>query len=195
MSVFNPKQIREEGYVMTRKVTLETLFAHEIVQKYVGRSGMAHAISVAEYAFDFAIKYNVNPELAAKAGFLHDIGHYEWYQKDGDWDFGQYKQYDIHAIKGSARAHKLLVRCGEDLQAAKEIALAVLLHTDSFLPEGQLNLTPLQKVVKKADEQDEEPNGNHHYRKIDSNTALKRIQLLDTKIDRSFKYKDLEKTS
>ncbi|WP_138419927.1 HD domain-containing protein [Aquibacillus sediminis] len=179
---------------MNRKVTLENLFVHPIVQKYVGRSGMAHAIRVAEKAFHIAIKTNVNPDLAAKAGLLHDIGHYEWYQ-NGKWDYQQYKQNDIHAIKGSARAHKLLVRCGEDLQPAKEIALAVLLHTDSYLPEGDLQLTPLQNVVAQADHADEEPGGNHHYRRIDEATALSRIQKLDLKINQHLLSHDLEQTS
>src|SRR5690606_15476436 len=170
---------------MVREVTLETLYKHPIVQKYVGRSGMAHAISVAEKAFDIACKHKVNPDLAAKAGFLHDIGHYEWYQ-NGTWDYDLYRDNDIHAIKGAARAHKLLVRCGENLQDAKAIAIAILLHTDSYLPEGELQLTPLQKVVVMADEADEEPGGNHHYQKIEYNEALRRIQKLDTKIDRYF---------
>ncbi|WP_085994490.1 HD domain-containing protein [Oceanobacillus senegalensis] len=177
-----------------RKVTLEELFVHPITQKYVGRSGMAHAISVAEKAFHISINKGVNPDLAVKAGLLHDIGHYEWYQ-NGEWDFQLYKENDIHAIKGAARAHKLLVRCGENLQNAKAIALAVLLHTDSYLPEGHLQLTPLQKVVAEADEADEEPGGNHHYRQIDSSTALKRIKKLDSNIEKYLKTNHLEQTS
>ena len=139
---------------MKRKVTLETLFLHPVVQKYAGRSGMDHAVRVAEKAYELAVQNGVNPDLAAKAGLLHDIGHYEWYQ-NGKWDYEMYKENDIHAIKGAARAHKLLVRCGENLQDAKEIALAILLHTDSYLPEGRLKLSPLQKVVVMADEEDE----------------------------------------
>ncbi|CQR48400.1 putative nicotinate-nucleotide adenylyltransferase [Paraliobacillus sp. PM-2] len=165
-----------------RKVTLEMLINHPIVQKYVGRSGMEHAISVAEKAVDISADYHVSPDLAAKAGLLHDIGHYEWYQ-DGKWDFEKYKENDIHAIKGAARAHKLLVRLGENLPDAKEIALAILLHTDSYLPEGTLHLHPLQKLVAQADTADEEPSGGHHYRKIDFETARQRIILLDQKID------------
>lgn len=179
---------------MVREVTLETLYKHPIVQKYVGRSGMAHAISVAEKAFDIACKHKVNPDLAAKAGFLHDIGHYEWYQ-NGKWDYDLYRENDIHAIKGAARAHKLLVRCGENLQDAKAIALAVLLHTDSYLPEGELQLTPLQQVVALADEADEEPGGNHHYHQIEYENGLRRIQLLDTKINNYLKINELEQTS
>lgn len=167
---------------MIRNVTLETLFKHSIVQKYVGRSGMAHAVAVAEKAFEIARESDVNPDLAVKAGFLHDIGHYEWYQ-NGQWDYQLYKENDIHAIKGAERAHKLLVRCGENLPDAKAIALAILLHTDSYLPEGHLQLTPLQKVVTLADEADEEPGGNHHYRQISYNDALQRIQNLDVQID------------
>lgn len=178
---------------MNRNVTLETLFRHPIAQKYVGRSGMAHAIAVAEYAFEIACKYDVNPDLAVKAGFLHDIGHYEWYQ-NGKWDYQLYKENDIHAIKGAARAHKLLVRCGESLQDAKAIALAVLLHTDSYLPEGELQLTPLQKVVTLADEADEEPGGNHHYNQIEYEEALLRVQTLDRKVDNYLHLQKLEQT-
>ncbi len=178
-----------------RQVTLEKLYKHPIVQKYVNRSGMAHAIAVAEHAFDIATKTGVNPDLAAKAGFLHDIGHYKWYHENGEWDYQMYKRNDIHAIKGAARAHKLLVRLGEDLQDAKEIALAVLLHTDSYLPGGQLQLAPLQKVVAAADAADEEPGGNHHYRKIDYKTGLERVRILDKKIDRYLHSARLEQTS
>ncbi|MDC3417134.1 HD domain-containing protein [Aquibacillus salsiterrae] len=177
-----------------RKVTLEMLYTHPIVQKYVGRSGIAHAISVAERAFEIARHTSVNPDLAAKAGLLHDIGHYKWYSTNGEWDFDKYKQYDIHAIKGSARAHKLLVRCGEDLENAKAIALAILLHTDSYLPKGELELSPLQQVVTEADEADEEPNGAHHYRTINYQTGLDRIRALDERIDK-LPLKDLEQTS
>ncbi|MFC7394501.1 HD domain-containing protein [Scopulibacillus cellulosilyticus] len=165
-----------------RNVTLEKIFTHPIAQKYLSRSGMAHAISVAEYAFSYAQKFNVDPDLAAKAGLLHDIGHYTWYN-NGEWDFQLYKDNDIHAIKGANRAHKLLIRSGENRHAAKEIALAVLLHTDSYLPEGHLHLNPLQKVVALADEADEEPSGKHHYHTIDQKAALARIRRLDHRIE------------
>ncbi|TCP30017.1 uncharacterized protein EV207_107111 [Scopulibacillus darangshiensis] len=165
-----------------RKVTLEKLFTHPITQKYVGRSGMAHAIAVAEHAYSFSLKLNVNPDLAVKAGLLHDIGHYKWY-RDGEWDYDLYKENDIHAIKGANRAHKLLIRSGEDPHAAKEIALAILLHTDSYLPDGELRLNSLQRVVTLADEADEEPGGNHHYRTIEYKDALTRICNLDKRIE------------
>lgn len=186
--------VAKEDQLM-RQVTLEQLYKHPIVQKYVKRSGMDHAITVAEHAFNIAVKKGVNPDLAAKAGFLHDIGHYEWYRENGEWDYQMYKRNDIHAIKGAARAHKLLVRLGEDLVNAKEIALAVLLHTDSYLPEGHLQLTPLQKVVAAADEADEEPGGTHHYRKIDYHAGLERIRKLDEKIDRYLLTANLEQIS
>ncbi|WP_033828766.1 HD domain-containing protein [Bacillus andreraoultii] len=179
---------------MERFVTLEKLYCHPIVQKYVSRSGMAHAISVAEKAFTIAVQTGVNPDLATKAGLLHDIGHYKWYT-DGKWDYDLYKENDIHAIKGAARAHKLLVRCGEDLQNAKQIALAILLHTDSYLPDGNLQLNPLQQVVTKADTDDEEPGGGHHYRQIDYQTALTRIQNLDKKINQYVQYKVCKQSS
>ncbi|SEN87357.1 uncharacterized protein SAMN04488134_102158 [Amphibacillus marinus] len=165
-----------------RKVTIEQLYDHHIVQKYVNRSGMAHAIDVAERAVEIAFKQGVNPDYAAKAGFLHDIGHYQWYH-NGKWDFDLYKENDIHAIKGAERAHKLLIRLGEDYKVAKAIALAVLLHTDSYLPEGSLKLSPLQTVVAQADTEVEEAGGAHHYRQIPSQLAIDRIKKLDWKIE------------
>ncbi|MGD6817352.1 HD domain-containing protein [Metabacillus sp. 113a] len=166
-----------------RKVMLTEIFDHPIAQKYLQRSGMAHAVSAAFHACRLAVKKGVNPDLAAKAALLHDIGHYEWYT-DGEWDFEQYKKNDIHAIKGAERAHKLLIRLGEDREAAKEIALAILFHTDSYLPEGTFIQSPLQHVVKAADEMDEEPNGKHHYRTISVQTARKKLAELDDYIDK-----------
>lgn len=168
-----------------RNVTLEMVFTHPITQRYLKRSGIAHAVTVAEHAYHFAIKNQVNPDLAAKAALLHDIGHYNWYT-NGKWDFNLYRENDIHAIKGANRAHKLLIRLGEDPHAAKQIALAILLHTDSYLPDGELHLNPLQRVVALADEADEEPAGGHHYKAMDDRTALRHIKRLDQKITRSF---------
>src|SRR5690625_2258173 len=130
----------------------------------------------------FAKKYQVNPDHATKAALLHDIGHYTWY-RDGEWDYDLYKENDIHAIKGASRAHKLLIRIGEERHIAKEIAIAILLHTDSYLPQGHLELQPLQQVVTLADEKDEETGGKHHYRQIEQYDALERIRALDIKID------------
>lgn len=165
-----------------RKVTIKDIFLHPIAQKYLRRSGTAHAIKVAYHALRLSDKYNVNPDLATKAALLHDIGHYLWY-RDGKWDYDQYKQNDIHAIKGAERAHKLLIRLGEERENAKQIALAILLHTDSYLPGQRIERTPLQRVVALADELDEEPGGKHHYRRIDKYLALKRISELDEQID------------
>ncbi|MGJ9459504.1 HD domain-containing protein [Oceanobacillus sp. CF4.6] len=165
-----------------RKVTLEQVFTHPVTQKYLKRSGIAHAIAVAEYAYIFSGRFDVNPDHATKAALLHDIGHYTWY-RDGEWDYELYKENDIHAIKGASRAHKLLIRIGEDRQAAKEIAVAILLHTDSYLPKGELKLKPLQQVVSLADEADEENGGNHHYKQIEEYVALERIKALDKQID------------
>ena len=44
-------------------------------------------------------------------------------------------------------------------------------------------LTPLQKIVKLADEKDEEPGGHHHYRTITKERAIKSLERLDAKID------------
>jgi uncharacterized protein len=165
-----------------RSVTLEMIFKHPITQHYLRRSGIAHAVKVAEYAYSLSIEHHVDPDLATKAALLHDIGHYTWY-RNGEWDFELYKENDIHAIKGASRAHKLLIRIGEDPKVAKQIALAILLHTDSYLPDGHLHLNPLQKVVALADESDEEPKGHHHYKTMDFQTALTRLRQLDQCID------------
>lgn len=167
---------------MMREVTLLSIYNHRITQKYVGRSGMSHAIATAYHAFNLAKEFNVDPDAATKAAFLHDIGHYTWY-RNGKWDYDLYKQNDIHAIKGAERAHKLLIRLGEHPVKAKKIALAILLHTDSYLPDGQLHLDPLQKVVALADERDEEPKGNHHYRTISDDKAEELISRLDKYVD------------
>ncbi|MCA1030244.1 HD domain-containing protein [Bacillus timonensis] len=167
-----------------RDVTLSDIFHHRIAQKYINRSGLVHAIAVSYHSFNLAkAKPNVDVDTAAKAGFLHDIGHYTWY-KDGKWDYEVYRKNDIHAIKGAERAHKLLIRLGENPMKAKEISLAILFHTDSFLPGGEVVRTPLQSIVKCADEKDEEPGGAHHYRTIDYDRALKIIRRLDQKIDK-----------
>lgn len=168
--------------MMKRRVTLLDIYNHPISQKYVRRSGMSHAISVAYHSFNLAKDYMVSPDLAVKAGFLHDIGHYEWYN-NGKWDYQQYKNYDIHPIKGAERAHKLLVRLGEDKLSAKQIAHAILFHTESALPEGNFELTPLQKVVNLADERDKQPGDLHHYRNIDKEKESLLITALDKKLD------------
>ncbi|NRG48242.1 HD domain-containing protein [Bacillus sp. CRN 9] len=165
-----------------RDVTLTEIFEHRIAQKYIIRSGLAHAIAVAYHAFSFAKMQGEDVDAAAKAGFLHDIGHYTWY-KNGKWDYELYRKNDIHAIKGAERAHKLLIRLGENPIMAKKISLAILFHTDSFLPGGEVVRTPLQTIVKQADEKDEEPGGAHHYRNIDKERALKSLRRLDHLID------------
>ncbi|WP_409304587.1 HD domain-containing protein [Peribacillus sp. SCS-155] len=165
-----------------RDVTLLQIFEHHITQKYLNRSGMAHAIAVSYHAFQLAKDRGEDVDIAAKAGLLHDMGHFTWY-KNGKWDYQLYKQNDIHAIKGAERAHKLLIRLGENPVLAKTVSLAILFHTDSFLPSNDIVRTPLQKIVKLADEKDEEEGGLHHYRTISYDRARKSIIRLDEMID------------
>ena len=172
-----------------RDVKLVDIYQHHIAQKYVSRSGIVHAIAVAYHAYQFAKEQGIDTDSAAKAGFLHDIGHFTWYQ-NGKWDYDLYRNNDIHAIKGAERAHKLLIRLGENPIKAKEIALAILFHTDSYFPGGEITRTPLQEIIKKADEKDEEPGGHHHYRKIEKERALHLIQQLDEKIDQEYGIKE-----
>ncbi|WP_089753119.1 HD domain-containing protein [Halobacillus alkaliphilus] len=166
-----------------KRVTLVDVFKHRITQKYLQRSGIHHAVTVAGYAYDMAIESNVDPDLATKSALLHDMGHYEWY-RDGKWDYEEYRKHDIHAIKGAERAHKLLIRLGEDRLVAKEVSLAVLLHTDSYLPFSlESQRTDLQEVVRKADEKDEQPSGLHHYKQMDKSEAIQLLHKLDLKVE------------
>lgn len=169
-----------------RDVTLLDIFEHRIAQKYLNRSGLAHAIAVAYHAYHLAKEQKVDVDSAAKAGLLHDIGHFTWY-RNGKWDYDLYKKNDIHPIKGAERAHKLLIRLGENPIQAKTISHAILFHTDSFLPSNDIVRTPLQQVVKWADEKDEEEGGLHHYRKIDYERAKASIIKLDSMIDEELK--------
>ncbi|AKG04729.1 MULTISPECIES: HD domain-containing protein [Salimicrobium] len=163
-------------------VTLENIFSHWITEKYLQRSGIYHAITVAETAFSLARERDLNEEIAAKAALLHDIGHYEWYT-DGKWNYDEYRKHDIHAIKGAERAHKLLIRLGEDRETAKEVSLCVLLHTDSYLPFALgSQRSPLQNAVWEADTLNEEEHGRHHYRNMERKEAVRRLQKLDEQI-------------
>ncbi|WP_377889594.1 HD domain-containing protein [Alkalihalobacillus sp. R86527] len=165
-----------------RNVTLTDIFQLPFARKYLKRAGLAHAVTVTQKAYDLACKEAVNTDLATKAALLHDIGHYTWY-RDGEWDFDLYKQNDIHAIKGAERAHKMLIRLGENPEAAKEIAVAILFHTDSYF-QGTVQRTSLQEVVAQADEADEEPNGNHHYKVISESEAAEMLADLDDMIEK-----------
>ena len=173
-----------------RDVKMTDIFTHHIAQKYVTRSGLVHAISVAYFSYRFANEQGVDVDSAAKAGFLHDIGHHTWY-KNGKWDYDLYRQNDIHAIKGAERAHKLLIRLGENPIKAKEISLAILFHTDSYFPGGEIVRTPLQSIIKQADEKDEEPGGTHHYRTINPHRAYRLLEKLDGKIDQVYENKKI----
>src|SRR5699024_8192106 len=99
--------------------------------------------------------------------------------RNGEWDYELYRENDIHAIKGANRAHKLLIRIGEDRHAAKEIAVAVLLHADSYLPKGELKLKPLQQVVALPNEADEVTGGNNYYKIIEELVVLEHTRALD----------------
>lgn len=165
-----------------RNVSLTDIFQLPFARKYLKRAGLAHAVTVAEKAYHLACEEGVDTDLATKAALLHDIGHYTWY-RNGKWDFNLYKQNDIHAIKGAERAHKMLIRLGEDPEAAKEIAVAILFHTDSYF-KGTVQRTVLQEVVAMADEADEEPNGEHHYKVISESAAEERLITLDEKISK-----------
>ena len=172
-----------------RDVTLVQIFEHHIAQKYLNRSGLSHAIAVAYHAFHLAVKHNEDVDIAAKAGLMHDMGHFTWY-KNGNWDYELYRQNDIHPIKGAERAHKLLIRLGENPIKAKTISLAILFHTDSFLPSNDIQRTTLQQIIKWADEKDEEEGGKHHYRTIEYDRAKRSLMELDRMIDEKLSEKE-----
>lgn len=161
-----------------RRVTLEELFTDSICRKHLPRAGVDHSIRVAELAVDLAERMGVDPDLAAKAGLLHDIGHGDFYV-GGAWNYQLYQRGDIHPIKGAERAHELLMLKGEDPAAARDIALAILFHSGSTPIRPVSDPTPLQRLLSAADDGDEEERGDHHRRKISFDRALERVRALD----------------
>lgn len=165
-----------------RQVSLMDLFTDSVCRKHLPRAGVDHSIRVAELAVDLAVQMKENPDLAAKAGLLHDIGHGDFYV-DGVWSYDLYQQGDIHPIKGAERAHELLILKGEDPAAAREIALAILFHSGStpIRPKGEPS--ELQRILAAADDAVEEPRGEHHLRELSYRQGLERIRLLDQRIE------------
>ncbi|AGB40668.1 putative domain HDIG-containing protein,VCBS repeat-containing protein [Halobacteroides halobius DSM 5150] len=168
-------------------VTLETLLTDSVAKKHLPKAGYAHAVATAENAFELAIEENVCVDLASKAGLLHDIGHTSW-EHQGKWDYESYREFDIHTIKGAERAHELLTLKGEDLGKARDIALAILFHSDSSSVSQNVKLTLLQRLISDADDMDKQEGGEHHRVKIDYTEALQRIRRLDMLIYRHIKY-------
>ncbi|WP_228547489.1 hypothetical protein [Filobacillus milosensis] len=82
--------------------------------------------------------------------------------------------------------HNSLPNHDEDKQAAKEIAHAVLFHTESALPQGSFVRSPLQEVVHLADERDKQPGDAHHYRDMDKQEELRLIRNIDAQLDEIF---------
>ena len=58
------------------------------------------------------------------------------------------------------------------------------------MPTNDIIRTPLQQIVKWADEKDEEEGGMHHYRTIDYDRAKQSIIRLDTLIDEALSGRD-----
>lgn len=165
-----------------RRVTLEELFTDSICRKHLPRAGVDHSIRVAELAVDLSERMGVDPDLGAKAGLLHDIGHGDFYV-DGAWNFERYQRGDIHPIKGAERAHELLILKGEDPAAARDIALAILFHSGSTPIRPVNGPTPLQRLLAAADDGDEEDRGDHHRREIAFDHALERVRALDRRVE------------
>jgi uncharacterized protein len=165
-----------------RNVTLTDLYTDSVCRKHLPRAGLDHSIKVAETAVRLAVAAGVDPDLAGKAGLLHDIGHGDFYI-DGVWSYGLYQKGDIHPIKGAERAHELLLLKGEDLERAREIALAILFHSGStpIRPVGERS--PLQDVLAQADDSNEEPRGAHHLVEIPYAQGLERVKALDRWIE------------
>lgn len=168
---------------LLQRVTLEDLFTDSICRKHLPRAGLDHSVRVAEIAVTRSLRLGVNPDVAAKAGLLHDIGHGDFHV-DGAWNYQLYQRGDIHPIKGAERAHELLVLKGEDPAVARDIALAILFHSGSnpIRPTGEA--TPLQQLLADADDEDEEAFGHHHRREMSYEAALQRVRSLDRRVER-----------
>ncbi|TDX51890.1 HD domain-containing protein [Orenia marismortui] len=164
--------------MLDEHVTLESLLTDSVSKKHLPKAGYAHVVSTAEYAFELATQRNICVDLATKAALLHDIGHTNW-ERRGEWDYESYNEFDIHTIKGAERAHELLILKGESLGKAREIALAILFHSDSSPVNKNVKLTPLQSLVAEADDMDEQEGGAHHNVEISFGEALQRIRRLD----------------
>lgn len=164
------------------RVTLEDLLTDSVCRKHLPRAGVNHSIRVAEIAVDLAEQFGVDPDMAAKAGLLHDIGHGD-FNVNGAWDYELYAQGDIHPIKGAERAHELLVLKGEEPSRAREIAMAILFHSGSNAIRPVGDRTPLQVLVAMADDADEEELGAHHRRPTDWAEAILRIRGLDRRVE------------
>jgi uncharacterized protein len=167
-----------------RRVTLEELLMDSVCRKHLPKAGIDHSIRVAEIAFDMAVEHGVDTDLATKAGLLHDIGHGNFFNELGDWDYEAYSRGDIHPVKGAERAHELLVLKGEDMERAREVMEAILYHSGStsIRPDGRKR-TMLQAIIAAADDRDEQPDGRHHVRQIDWGQALERIRALDRRVE------------
>lgn len=176
-----------------RRVTLEELLTDSVCRKHLPRAGVDHSIRVAEIAVDLAGEMGVDPDMAAKAGLLHDIGHGD-FRVNGVWDYDLYSSGDIHPIKGAERAHELLVLKGENPVIAREIAFAILFHSGSTGIGPASGRSALQALVSLADDSDEEAQGEHHRRQIDWDQAVARVRALDRRIER-LKRKNPSRTS
>lgn len=155
-----------------------------VCRKHLPKAGVDHSVRVAEIAVDLAVEHAVDPDLAAKAGLLHDIGHGEFYNERGEWDYEAYQVGDIHPVKGAERAHELLVLKGEEMARARAVMEAILYHSGStaIRPDGTKR-TMLQAIIAAADDRDEQPNGRHHQRQTDWAQALERIRALDRRVE------------
>ncbi|MGM0470688.1 MAG: HD domain-containing protein [Bacillota bacterium] len=164
--------------MLTEHVTLETLITDSVAKKHLPQGGLRHAVVTAENAFELANQRNLCPDIATKAGLLHDIGHTSW-ERQGEWDYESYNNYDIHTIKGAERAHELLVLKEEDPSKARKIALAILFHSASSPISDGVELTPVQQLVFDADDMDHLKDKERHTLEIDFAEALERVRRLD----------------
>jgi len=104
-------------------------------QPYNARYFINHLYGVSEYCALLAIRRNLNPELAAACGMLHDI-----YQITG----GTTEQ---HAVKGAGEAEKIL----RSMNTYSEKEIAVITTAISRHSKKRKYHEPYDELLKDAD--------------------------------------------
>jgi uncharacterized protein len=169
-----------------RRVNLVSIFTDSVVLKHLPKAGFRHSVETAKQGFTLAMKKDCCIDMTVKACLLHDVGHTIW-RVNGKWDYDSYKYYDIHPIKGAERAHELLTLKGENLCKARQIALAILFHSDSSFINTGIKRNKLQQIVAEADNLDSCSCGQHHNNELPYEELLEEIRSLDRLVEEELK--------